>query len=326
MTKTLATLLTLSLAACGSVEPTGAYGDGDDGSAGDDSSDMGSDQPDGGGSATPDPVPMDAIMLEAPIAATTADAISRLDWTHDDAVYSLIVGQGGARDVSEQRFVTLTDDPIDLHVTVVGTPVIAITRTIVTDVGEQGPAISPSTANRVWCTSNHDTIDLGDPRCNINRPVVASRDTIATSTSATWSVWIYDETSQGASPCSTGATGAWCMLPGEANHAYRIVTAVTNIPELWDGSALAIGFNQGLYFIGHTITQPYCWDYVRDSVSQNFYCNTRYDYTSPVGLDKATMSFSGISVQVTANDMVSTTLAPDLAWSYGDSDFPGPTY
>lgn len=311
---TTLSLLLLTTAACGQVvgpddpagtpDPTSADAGVEDAPA--------EDAPD---DSAPPPTPS-PLVVEAPAAATTPDSLFMMSFAADSMISSLVAPDERDRiDVLQQRFVTRTDQPIELVVEVMP-PTGTYARTIVSDTIQGGLWIEEYVPCHVGST---------DPRCSTTVPSAHVLPASGAIMASRWRLRVVDaETGAAIAGCVDSVPGrVTCQLPAREGASYRVVASAWGFEELWNGTAIEeLRFGSTSYN-GSFMPEPEYRCFETMWMSGVNYCTKRYHYGRFNALDKARLDLDPIATTVTANGIATTLTSPALTWDAGDDDLPG---
>ncbi|MBA3452877.1 MAG: hypothetical protein H0T42_07290 [Deltaproteobacteria bacterium] len=261
------------------------------------------------------------LLIDAPRAATTAGSLFAMTFAAGAPIGDILDPTERTRiDVIEQKFVTVTDQDIELSVEL-APPTGSYTRTLVSDTLRNGGTFT----DHVLCESNN--ITTYDPRCETATPLARELPSFGPLTAARWKLTVVDDvTGVPLASCITPGTNTIrCVLPGRASASYRIIASAHGFADLWDGSA---GFGPfamaGIPFFGAFAPQSdwLCWDWRVSGTSM--WCAARYEYVRFTAIDRARLDFDPITVRITANGSALAMASPALSWDPGNDDLPGP--
>ncbi len=279
--------------------------------------------------------PLAAPLDVQPIAAETAtENLWQLSLPTDQPVSHLLDSEvTTVPRVVGQRFVQHAAEPINLQIAVAS------------PAGTWGKTVaSHYLAAATGTTSCGDSLSgfVTTGRCS-RFTIISNRDTTTSGSlaSGSWSVEVVDEaTGQAASACSIVGLVASCAIPARATgsppHAYRLVTFVDGVSDLWP--AATGPFNE--YSLANRIYTGLPADIVShcdlsysstaNGVTQ-YYCNYT-DYDHFIALYNAELSFAPFQLSYAASVGASVALAPvpyalpaspAFTWNSGTDILPG---
>jgi hypothetical protein len=279
--------------------------------------------------------PLAAPLEIQPVAAETAtENLRQLNLPTDQPVSHLLDSEVTTTPrVVGQRFIQHAAEPLSLEIAV-GTPTGTWGKTVASH-------YLAASSGQTSCGNSLTGLDTTG-RCS-RLTIISNRDTTTSGALASgmWSVQVLDDaTGQATSACSIVGLVASCQIParasGAAPHAYRIVTFVNDVSDLWPASTGP--FNE--YSLANRIytglpatAVSHCdlsYSATANGVTQ-YYCNYT-DYYHFIALYNAELSFAPFEVSyatsVGANvplQPVSYALpaSPQLTWNSGADILPG---
>ena len=272
--------------------------------------------------------PLAAPLEIQPIAKESAGALWGMTLAADSPISELL-NTGHPPSAIGQRFIQHTAEPIELDVSP-SVPAAAWTKAIANHF------VQIQSGTDLNCGTLEVMSD--DPRCKVST-AVTSTDSNASGTlaSGTWSAAVIDEaTGDVANACSISGLHASCSIPpraaGAAPHAYRIVTFLGGVTDLWPASGAI-----GEYAVaGRTYTglPPTTVSKCTTRVQQNgtFFCAWA-TYAHFIALDRATLAFQPFAMSYATSVGASVPVAPipyaapltstALTWDSGVDVLPG---
>ena len=271
----------------------------------------------GSGAGSDTPAPVAPIVLAPPTRTSGAHSLAGLAIADHDGIVNLI-NDTSPFTVTEQRFVTQTDEVIQLEL-----DLLAPTGTYGRTIGSDTVRATYPTAEKVLCEQG--SVATFDPKCESVVPQPSGLPVTGTLASGHWRMDIQDETGASMS-CTTVGNKEACTLPARKGAAYRIITAVGQVTDLWDGTGIGIWTDLGRSYAGnHRAMEYQCYEWSYASGGR-VYCELRNDYTRFVGLDRAFLTIDPLTVEVTANGVVDAIPSAAIQWDSGNDDLPGSNY